>query len=129
MLYMKQQKQIQRIYIQTLIQACKEGMNHSHKMGKRIALNEDAKRAFYQLGATFKLFMSDIGQSFGLNDMDKWLPEISKGTIQRLFFTKDAYHFNISNLDYVLKRIQEISDDNIFKSHQISVEASERFTV
>lgn len=106
-----EQQQLQRLYIDKLIQTCYESMKHSTQIGKRIALSNDAKRAFYQLGATFKLFMSDIGQSFGINDMVEWLPEISKGTIQRLFFTKDAYHFNVSNLEYVLERMQTIADE------------------
>lgn len=108
-----EQTQIERLYIEKLIQSCYEGIKHSHIIGKRIALTIDAKRAFYQLGATFKLFMSDIGQSFGLNDMVNYLPDISKGTIQRLFFTKDAYHFNISNLHYVLERIETIADETL----------------
>ena len=106
-----EQQQLQRLYIDKLIQSCYESMKHSTQIGKRIALSSDAKRSFYQLGATFKLFMSDIGQSFGINDMVEWLPEISKGTIQRLFFTKDAYHFNVSNLEYVLERMQTIADE------------------
>jgi len=106
-----EQQQLERLYIENLIQSCYKGMKNSTQIGKRIALSTDAKRAFYRLGATFKLFMSDIGDSFGLNDMVKWLPDISKGTIQRLFFTKDAYHFNVSNLNYALERMQTIINE------------------
>lgn len=113
------QKQLQRIYIEQLIQQCQNDIEHADHIGKRIALSIEAKRHFYQLGATFKLFMSDIGETFGLDDMVRCLPQLSKGTIQRLFFTKDAYHFNSYNLTYALNEISIIADTSLYPMSDI----------
>lgn len=101
---------LQKEYLDILIEECDNVVKHGHKTPYSVAFNSYEKNMFVDLGIAFKTFMSMNGNKMSLRTLIIDYLELPYVTISRIIANENIMSAKIVTVEKFVERVKEVSN-------------------